>query len=147
VTTADIRIRDYVGSDAEDLNRIAVSAFEEFRDQYRDWPGMLAGLSKTSDLSASGELIVAEFQNQFAGAVAYVGLWQAEGGVLRSELAGHPHAGGRPHVSRQGAGTRLECGMHRQGKTRWPGRDRASFQPDHERRPADVSQKGIRQSL
>ena len=34
---------------------------------------MRAGLSKTSDLSASGEVIVAEFQSQFAGAVAYFG--------------------------------------------------------------------------
>jgi GNAT superfamily N-acetyltransferase len=69
----DIKIRDYENSDAEDLNRIAVSAFGQFRDQYRDWPAMLAGLSKTSDLSATGEVIVVEFQNQFAGAVAYFG--------------------------------------------------------------------------
>jgi GNAT superfamily N-acetyltransferase len=72
VTTADIRIRDYGNSDAENLNRIAVSAFAQFRDQYQDWPAMLAGLSKTSDLSANGEVIVAEFQSQFAGAVVYV---------------------------------------------------------------------------
>jgi GNAT superfamily N-acetyltransferase len=73
VPIADIRIRDYANSDAENLNRIAVSAFAQFRDQYQDWPAMLAGLSKTSDLSASGELIVVEFQSQFAGAVAYFG--------------------------------------------------------------------------
>ena len=34
---------------------------------------MLAGLSKTSDLSASGEVIIAERQHQVAGAVAYFG--------------------------------------------------------------------------
>ena len=70
---ADIRIRDYEPADAGDLNRIAVSAFDQFRDHYRDWPAMLAGLSKTSDLSASGEVIIAELQNKFAGAVAYFG--------------------------------------------------------------------------
>jgi GNAT superfamily N-acetyltransferase len=69
----DIRIRDYLPSDAEDLNRIAVSAFELFRDHYDDWPAMRAGLSKTSDLSATGEVIVAEFQGQLAGGVAYFG--------------------------------------------------------------------------
>ena len=69
----DIRIRDYENPDAEDLNRIAVSAFGQFRDQYQDWPAMLAGLSKTSALSATGEIIVVEFQKQFAGAVAYFG--------------------------------------------------------------------------
>jgi GNAT superfamily N-acetyltransferase len=69
----DIEIRDYERSDAEDVNRIAVSAFSQFCDQYRDWPAMLAGLSKTSDLSATGEVIVAEFQDRLAGAVAYFG--------------------------------------------------------------------------
>ena len=53
----DIRIRDYQNSDAEDLNRIAVSAFGQFRDQYQDWPAMLTGLSKTSALGTAGEII------------------------------------------------------------------------------------------
>ena len=69
----DVRIRDFESSDAEDLNRIAVSAFEQFRDQYQDWPAMRAGLSRTSALSTTGEVIVAEFQNRLAGAVAYFG--------------------------------------------------------------------------
>ena len=47
----DIRIRDYQSSDAENLNRIAVAALPVSR-QYQDWPAMLAGLSKTSALSA-----------------------------------------------------------------------------------------------
>jgi GNAT superfamily N-acetyltransferase len=68
---AEIRLRDYESADAEDLNRIAVSAFDQFRDHYGDWPAMLAGLSKTSALSTSGEVIIAELQNKFAGAVAY----------------------------------------------------------------------------
>jgi GNAT superfamily N-acetyltransferase len=69
----DIEIRDYQSSDAEDLNRVAVSAFDQFRDLYQDRPAMRAGLSKTSALSVTGEVIVAEFQKQFAGAVAYFG--------------------------------------------------------------------------
>jgi GNAT superfamily N-acetyltransferase len=70
---AEIRLRDYESADAEKLNRIAVSAFDQFRDYYGDWPAMLAGLSKTSALSASGEVIIAELQNKIAGAVAYFG--------------------------------------------------------------------------
>jgi ribosomal protein S18 acetylase RimI-like enzyme len=69
----DIKIRDYQRSDAEDVNRIAVAAFSQFCNHYRDWPAMLAGLKKTSDLSATGEVIIAEFQNRRAGAVAYFG--------------------------------------------------------------------------
>jgi GNAT superfamily N-acetyltransferase len=70
---AEIRLRDYESADAENLNRIAVSAFDQFQHQYEDWPAMLAGLSKTSALSASGEVIIAEFHDQLAGAVAYFG--------------------------------------------------------------------------
>ena len=62
---AEIRLRDYESADAEGLNRIAVSAFDQFRYHYSDWPAMLAGLSKTSDLSASGEVIVAELHDKF----------------------------------------------------------------------------------
>ena len=67
------KIRDYQNSDAENLNRIAVSAFDQFRDHYGDWPAMLAGLSKTSALSATGEVIVVELEGRLAGAVAYFG--------------------------------------------------------------------------
>ncbi len=70
---SEIKIRDYRPAEAEDLNRMAVSAFGEFRHHYTDWPAMRAGLLKTSELGASGEVIVVEFQNQFAGAVAYFG--------------------------------------------------------------------------
>jgi GNAT superfamily N-acetyltransferase len=70
---AEIRLRDYESADAENLNRIAVSAFDQFRDHYDDWPAMRAGLSKTSALSVSGEVIIAELQHKPAGAVAYFG--------------------------------------------------------------------------
>jgi GNAT superfamily N-acetyltransferase len=68
-----VRIRDYRSSDADDVNRIAVAAFGQFRDHYQDWPAMLAGLSKTSSLSATGEVIVAAYRDRLAGAVAYFG--------------------------------------------------------------------------
>jgi GNAT superfamily N-acetyltransferase len=69
----DIKIRDYESSDAEHLNRIAVAAFDQFRGHYDDWPAMRAGLSKTSGLSANGEVIVVECHGQLAGGVAYFG--------------------------------------------------------------------------
>ena len=68
-----VRIRDYRSSDADDVNRIAVTAFGQFRDHYQDWPAMLAGLSRTSSLSDAGEIIVAEYRDRLAGAVAYFG--------------------------------------------------------------------------
>jgi len=68
-----VHIRDYRSSDADDVNRLAIVAFSQFRGEYLDWPAMLAGLSRTSTLSATGELIVAEAGERIAGAVAYFG--------------------------------------------------------------------------
>lgn len=70
---AEIRLRNYQEADAEDLNRIAVAAFDQFRDHYDDWPAMRAGLSNTSGLGATGEVVIAELQGGIAGAVAYFG--------------------------------------------------------------------------
>ncbi|MGY3692625.1 GNAT superfamily N-acetyltransferase [Bradyrhizobium sp. USDA 3240] len=67
------RIRDYQSSDAYEVNRLAVAAFEQFRDAFDDWPAMRAGLSKTSELSSGGEIIVAELGDRLAGAVGYFG--------------------------------------------------------------------------
>jgi GNAT superfamily N-acetyltransferase len=67
----DVRIRDYESRDAEDLNRVALAAYGQFRNEYRDWPAMLAWLSKASSLSATGEAIVAEVNDAFAGSVVY----------------------------------------------------------------------------
>ena len=70
---ADTQIRNYESSDAENLNRVAVAAYGQFRDQFQDWPAMLAWLSNASALSATGNVIVAEVQSAFAGAVTYFG--------------------------------------------------------------------------
>jgi GNAT superfamily N-acetyltransferase len=73
MSDVDINIRDFRNSDAEDLKRIAVLAFGQFRDQYNDWPAMRARVSEASALCAVGEGIVAEFHNQIAAAVTYFG--------------------------------------------------------------------------
>jgi GNAT superfamily N-acetyltransferase len=70
---AEIRIRDYVDSDAENVNRIALAAYGQFHDQFQDWPAMLAWLATASDLSATGETIVVDVQDKLAGAVTYFG--------------------------------------------------------------------------
>jgi GNAT superfamily N-acetyltransferase len=73
MTATDITVRDYESSDAEHVNRIAVAAFNQFSEKYEDWPAMRANLAKTSGLSASGELIVAELDGRPVGAVGYFG--------------------------------------------------------------------------
>ena len=68
-----IAVRDYDSSDTEAVNRLAVTAFSQFSEHYDDWPAMRANLARTSELSAAGELIVAELDGQIAGAIGYFG--------------------------------------------------------------------------
>jgi len=65
-------IRDFRGSDADAVNRLALAAFEEFRTAYSDWGAMAANISKMSTLASVGELIVAESLGNIVGAVTYV---------------------------------------------------------------------------
>jgi hypothetical protein len=143
----DIRIRDYEASDADKLNRTAIAAFGQFRDHYQDWPAMLAGLSKTSDLSASGEVIIAEFQHAFAGAVVYFGpdrpkapFFDQSWPIIRMLVVD-------PAFRGKGIRTGLDRRMHCQGETRSRTADRTPHQPDHVGGLADVSQDGLCQSL
>ena len=71
---AEIRLRDYQSSDAENLNRIAVSAFDQFQDHYERLAGdacrpvenlLTMALVEKSSLPSS--------KVTFAGAVAYFG--------------------------------------------------------------------------
>jgi ribosomal protein S18 acetylase RimI-like enzyme len=65
-------IRDYEDADAPALNRVALAAFTEFKDQYSDWPAMAASVSRMSELASTGEIVLAEIDGHVAGAVAYV---------------------------------------------------------------------------
>jgi predicted N-acetyltransferase YhbS len=64
--------RDFQGCDADQVNQVALAAFEQLKSHYDDWSAMSAGLARMSDLSNSGEIIVAENGNQVVGAVAYI---------------------------------------------------------------------------
>jgi GNAT superfamily N-acetyltransferase len=72
MTTAIPMVRDFRRSDAAHVDRVALTAFFEFRSAYSDWPAMSATLSATSALASVGELIVAEVDRALVGAVAYI---------------------------------------------------------------------------
>jgi len=65
-------LRDFRSDDADDVNRVALAAFEQYRDSYADWPAMAAGIGRMSSLAEHGELIVAEDHGAIVGAVAYI---------------------------------------------------------------------------
>lgn len=66
-------IREFKPADALTVNGLALMAFEQFRNAYKDWLGFRAKIAGMSSLADTGELLVAEIDGQIVGAVAYVG--------------------------------------------------------------------------
>lgn len=79
-------LREFCEADAQKINRLAVTAFEEFGCNYSDWPALAAFYGKMSDLAKSGEIVVAETAANIVGAVAYI----------------PPHRGRQPILTRLG---------------------------------------------
>jgi ribosomal protein S18 acetylase RimI-like enzyme len=65
-------LRDYRASDAGAVNRVALAAFQQFRDAYDNWPAMAANVGNMAALALGGEIVVAEINGALAGAVAYI---------------------------------------------------------------------------
>jgi ribosomal protein S18 acetylase RimI-like enzyme len=66
-------LREFQPADSAAVNALALEAFQQYRDNYRDWDTFSRNLANTAALADSGELIVAESDGQLAGAVVYVG--------------------------------------------------------------------------
>lgn len=93
-------LRNFRPSDAISVNRLALLAFEQFRDEYSDWEGFSRHIGSLASLSESGELIVASDQDRIVGAVLYVGphkpkgeFFSVEWSILRMLVVDPTHRG------------------------------------------------------
>jgi GNAT superfamily N-acetyltransferase len=69
-----VLLRPFQPSDAAAVNRVALAAFEQYRNVYDDWEALSRGVGATDALAAQSELIVAEdHAGEIRGAVAYFG--------------------------------------------------------------------------
>jgi len=66
-------IRDYLIADRDAVNAVALAAFAQYAGDYDDWPAFSAGIARTADLAADGDLLVAECAGRVVGAVVHVG--------------------------------------------------------------------------
>ena len=66
-----LAIRDFEPDDRDAVNRIALTAFTQYRDRFDDWPAFAAWLANTAHLAAHLELIVATWDEAVVGAVGY----------------------------------------------------------------------------
>jgi GNAT superfamily N-acetyltransferase len=67
-----VLIRDYVPTDREAVNRVALAAFDQYEGHYVDWATFRAGIGRMADLAEDADLIIAEHEG-LAGAVVHVG--------------------------------------------------------------------------
>ncbi|MGK0289567.1 MAG: ribosomal protein S18 acetylase RimI-like enzyme [bacterium] len=67
-----IEIRPYKKSDQEQLNQLAIKAFEQFQNQYSDWNALQTAVGKMSNLQETSEIIIAEEEGNIIGGVAIV---------------------------------------------------------------------------
>jgi ribosomal protein S18 acetylase RimI-like enzyme len=65
-------LRDFHQSDAAQLNRVALAAFEQFAPHYSDWPAMSRSVGQMAELAKDGEIIVASRDDQILGGVVYI---------------------------------------------------------------------------
>ncbi len=81
------RLRDFVLSDADAVNAVALAAWDQFRSSYADSALIFKGVAKTADLANSAQLIVAESSGLVVGAVGYVAPGVARYAIFEPEWA------------------------------------------------------------
>lgn len=94
----NVIIREFAMCDAAEVNRIALAAFQEYQHEYSDWSRFAEGVVRMSDLSSSGEIVVASVNDHIHGAVAYIGpnkprdeMFQTKWSIIRSLVVDPSH--------------------------------------------------------
>ena len=66
------RIRNFNTNDSSDVNRIALLAFNQYQQYYKNWEHISKNITNMSALSDQAELIVATSDDVIIGAVVYI---------------------------------------------------------------------------
>lgn len=68
-----IHLSDFTPDDEAGVNRVALAAFEQYRELYHEWDRFAERVGAMASLAGSAEIIVARRSDEVVGAVAYVG--------------------------------------------------------------------------
>jgi hypothetical protein len=135
------RLRDYRAANAAELGRVAVSAFEQYKSEYSDWPAM--AVSRMSELAGTGEIILAEKDDKNRRWRRLCRRWETESRIFRSELADHSLACRGPCRTWSGHRTKADRGVRRPGPKRSLSHPGPAYLADHGGRAGDVPAHGL----
>ena len=80
-------ISNFAPQDSEELTKLAVSAFEEYKDVYDDWDVFISRIAAMPSLAESSEIITAKIDDEIVGAVAYVAPYKPKAEFFEPEWA------------------------------------------------------------
>jgi GNAT superfamily N-acetyltransferase len=96
-----VLVRDYLSEDATAVNRVALAAWDQYRDVFSDWARSEAIFANAASLATQGDLIVAESAGLIVGCVVYVSphrerdpMFESAWSLIRM-LSVHPAARGQ----------------------------------------------------
>lgn len=104
-------ILDFTQQDGEELTKLAVSSFEQYKDVYDDWDIFISRIAAMPSLAESSEIILAKIDGEIVGAVAYVAPHKPKAEFFEPEWALIRMLVVAPKVRGQGIGKALtnEC--------------------------------------
>ncbi|MFC5459102.1 GNAT family N-acetyltransferase [Massilia niabensis] len=78
-------VRSFTSHDEGAVNAVARAAFAQYEGHYEDWPSFIDGIGRMAQLAAGGDLLVAEYGGEIAGAVVHVGPGQPRSPIFPDE--------------------------------------------------------------
>jgi ribosomal protein S18 acetylase RimI-like enzyme len=72
MTSIQYQLRSFQTADSDQVNRVALAAYNQYQAFYNDWEVMVGIVSNMSSLAKDAEIIVAFIEDKIVGAVAYV---------------------------------------------------------------------------
>jgi len=69
---AETIIRTFNKNDSDEINRVAVEAFSEFKEKYSDWEYIKKSVGSMAELDRNADIVIAEINKCVVGGVALV---------------------------------------------------------------------------
>ena len=81
------QISDFTPHYSEELARLAIAAFEQYKEVYDDWDVFISRIAAMPSLAETSEIIAAKIDDEIVGAVAYVAPHKQKAEFFESEWA------------------------------------------------------------